>query len=170
MHCKCELENQQAPVLSLLYNLMTESLNELGFSVAEDLATYALIRTFTIIKTIKRISEDIIKKDRTTIIKNIQRLTGIDDFLFNQLELLPGVLDGRSGLTAIIDSTLLRRFSDKVYSAKLRWNYAKGCYEVLQEQINCCIFTNNGTYTVYEDKTSQRKKHRNLRRYNRSSL
>jgi len=97
-------------------------------------------------------------------------LTGIDDFLFNQLELLPGVLDGRSSLTAIIDSTLLRRFSDKVYSAKLRWNYAKGCYEILQEQINCCIFTNNGTYTVYEDKTSQRKKHRNLRRYNRSSL
>ena len=149
MHCKCELENQQAPVLSLLYNLMTESLNELGFSVAEDLATYALIRTFTIIKTIKRISEDIIKKDRTTIIKNIQRLTEIEELLFNQLELFPGIIDGRRAVTGIIDSTFLRRFSEGVYSAKLRWNYVKECYEILQEKINCCLFTDKGIYTVY---------------------
>ena len=70
MHCKLELDERQIPVLGLLHNLMTESLNELGFSIAEDLTTYSLIRTFTIIKTIKSISEDIIGKDRTTIIKN----------------------------------------------------------------------------------------------------
>jgi len=144
MYCKSELEKQQVPVLSLLHNMLTESLNELGFNVAERLTAYSLIRTFTVIRTIKNISEDIIGEDRTTVIKNIQKFTEIDDFLFNQLKLLPGVLDGRSSLTAIIDSTRLRRFSDKVYSAKLRWNYVKKCYEILQEQINCCIFTNNG--------------------------
>jgi len=149
MHCELGLKGCQMPVLGLLHDLMTESLNELGFSVAEDLATYALVRTFTTIETIKGISEDIIKKDRTTIIKNVQRLTEIEDFLFNQLKLLLGILDGRRAVTGIIDSTLLRRFSDKVYSAKLRWNYTRRCYEILQEQVNCCIFTNNGIYTVY---------------------
>ena len=99
---------------------MTESLNELGFSVAEDLTTYSLIRAFTIIK--------IIGKDRTTIIKNIQRLTEIEDLLYNQLELFPGIIDGRISLTGIIDSTFLRRCSDGVYPAKLRWNYVKECY------------------------------------------
>ena len=79
MYCKLELENQQTPILNLLYNLMTESLNELGFSIAEDLTAYSLIRTF-VIKTIKSISEDIVGKDRTTLIKSIQRLTEIDDF------------------------------------------------------------------------------------------
>jgi len=128
---------------------MTESLNELGFSVAEDLTVYSLIRTFTIIKTIKSISEDIIGKDRTTIIKNIQRLKEIDDLLYNQLELFPGILDGRTSLTGIIDSTFLKRFSEGVYSAKFRWNYVKNCYEILQEQINCCLFTDKGIYTVY---------------------
>ena len=61
MHCKLELDERQIPVLGLLHNLMTESLNELGFSIAENLTAYSLIRTFTIIKTIKSISEDIIK-------------------------------------------------------------------------------------------------------------
>jgi len=138
--------------------MLTESLNELGFSVAEDLTTYALTRTFTIIKTIKSVSEGIIKKDRTTIIKNIQRLTEIDDFLFNQLELLPGTLDGRKSLSGIIDSTFLRRFSEGVYSAKLRWNYVKECYEILQEQINCCIFTDKGVYTAYTEIKPPEKK------------
>jgi len=110
---------------------------------------YALIRTFTIIRTIKSVSEDIIGKDRTTLIKNIQRLAEIEDLLFNQLEQLPDVLDGRKTVTGIIDSTFLRRFSEGVYSAKLRWNYVKNCYEILQEQINCCLFTNNGIYTAY---------------------
>ncbi len=49
---------------------MTESMNELGFSIAEDLTAYSLIRTFTMIRTIKSISEDIVGKDRTTLIKN----------------------------------------------------------------------------------------------------
>ena len=106
-------------------------------SIAERLTAYSLIRTFTIIKTIKSISEDIIKKDRTTII--IQRLIEIEDLLFNQLKLLPNILDSRKALTAILDSTLLKRYSNKVYSAKLRWNYAtKRYYEILQEQINRC--------------------------------
>jgi len=95
MYCKLELESEKESVLNQLHKMLTESLNELGFSVAEDLATYALVRTFTIIKTIKGISGDIIKKDRTTLIKNIQKLTEIENFLFNQLKLLPGVLDGR---------------------------------------------------------------------------
>jgi hypothetical protein len=149
MHCKLELESEKVSILNQLHNMLTESLNELGFSVAEDLTTYSLIRTFTIIRTIKSISEDIIKKDRTTLIKNVQRLTEIEDFLFNQLEQLPGIIDGRRAVTGIIDSTFLRRFSEKVYSAKLRWNYVKECYEILQEQINCCLFTNNGIYTAY---------------------
>jgi len=125
MNCKYELENQQTSILNLLHKTMAESLNELGFNIPERLTAYSLIRTFTIIKTIKSISEDIIKKDRTTIIKNIQRLIEIEDLLFNQLKLLPNILDGRKALTAILDSTLLKRYSDKVYSAKLRWNYAK---------------------------------------------
>jgi len=138
MHCKLELKERQIPVLGLLHNLMTESMNELGFSIAEDLTAYSLI-TFTIIKTIKRISEEIIGKDRTTLIKNIQRLKEIDDLLYNQLELFPGIIDGRRAVTGIIDSTFLKRFSDRVYSAKLRWNYVKNCYEILQEKINCCL-------------------------------
>lgn len=158
MNCKLELEKQQTPIFNLLYNLMAESLNELGCSIAERLTAYSLIRTFTIIKTIKSISEDILGKDRTTIIKNTQRLTKIDDLLFNQLELLPGVLDWRRTLTGIIDSTFIKRFSENVYSAKLRWNYAKGCYEILQEQINCCVFTNKGLYTVYTEIKPPEKK------------
>jgi len=76
-----------------------------------------------VVRTIKSISEEIIKKDRTTVIKNIQRLKK-SDLLYNQLELFPGILEGRIGLE-IIDSTFLKRFSEKVYSAKLRWNYVK---------------------------------------------
>jgi len=158
MNCKLELDERQIPVFGLLHNLMTESLNELGFSIAEDLTTYSLIRTFTIIRTIKSISEGIIGKDRTTIIKNIQRLTEIEDLLYNQLELFPDILDGRISLTGIIDSTFLRRFSEKVYSAKLRWNYVKECYEILQEQINCCLFTDKGIYTAYTEIKPPEKK------------
>lgn len=46
MHCKLKLDERQIPVLGLMHNLMTESINKLGFSIAEDLATYTLIRTF----------------------------------------------------------------------------------------------------------------------------
>ena len=35
MYRKLESENQQTPILNLLYNFMTESLNELGFSCRE---------------------------------------------------------------------------------------------------------------------------------------
>ena len=89
MHRKLESESEKVSILNQLHKMLTESLNELGFSIAEDLTTYSLIRTFTIIRTIESISEDIIGKDRTTLIKNIQRLTEIDDLLYNQLELFP---------------------------------------------------------------------------------
>ncbi len=61
---------------------------------------------------------------------------------------VPGIIDGRISFTGIIDSTFLKRFSEKVYSAKLRWNYVKECYEIPQEQINCCLFTDKGIYTA----------------------
>ena len=80
MYCKLESENEKISVLNQLHKMLTESLNELGFSIAEDLTAYSLIRTFTIIKTIKSISEDIIKKDRTTLIKNIQRLKEMERY------------------------------------------------------------------------------------------
>ena len=70
----------------------------------------------------------------------------------------PGILDGRRAVTGIIDSTFLRRFSDGVYSAKLRWNYVKECYEILQEQINCCLFTDKGIYTAYTEIKPPEKK------------
>ncbi len=62
----------------------------------------------------------------------------IEDLFYNQLELFPDIIDGRISLKGIIDSTFLKRYSDRVYSAKLRWNYAKKCYEI-QEKINCCL-------------------------------
>ena len=52
----------------------------------------------------------------------------------------------------------MERFSDRVYSAKLRWNYVKNCYEILQEQINCCLFTDKGIYTAYTEIKPQEKK------------
>ena len=48
------MDESQIPVFGLLHNLMTESLNELGLSIAEDLIAYSLIRTLTIIETIKK--------------------------------------------------------------------------------------------------------------------
>ena len=72
--------------------------------------------------------------------------------------MFPDILDGRISLTGIIDSTFLRRFSEKVYSAKLRWNYVKECYEILQEQINCCLFTDKGVYTAYTEIKPPEKK------------
>jgi len=41
MNCKLGLENRQTPILNLLYNLMTESMNELGFRIAEDLNIFS---------------------------------------------------------------------------------------------------------------------------------
>jgi len=158
MNCKLELDERQIPVLGLLHDLVTESLNELGFSIAEDLTTHSLIRTFTTIGTIKGVSEGMIGRDGTAIIKNVQRLTEIEDLLFNRLELFPGILDGRISLTGVIDSTFLRRFSDRVHSAKLRWNYVKNCYEILQEQVNCRSFTDKGTHTAYTEIKPPEKK------------
>ena len=85
-------------------------------------------------------------------------MTEIEDSLYNQLELFPGIIDGRISLMGIIDSMFLRRFSERVYSAKLRWNYIKECYEILQEQINCCLFTDKGIYTAYTEIKSPWKK------------
>jgi len=76
-------------------------------------------------------------------------LSEIEDLLYNQLELFPGIIDGRRAVMGIIDSTFLKRYSDRVYSAKLRWNYVKECYEIIQEKINCCLFTDKGIYTAY---------------------
>jgi len=149
VNCELRLEIEKVSVLNKLYDMLVESLNELGFSVSERLTAYALIRTFTPIKTIKAISEDILGINRTTLIKNIQRLAETEDLLYNQLSMFPDILDGRKTITAIIDSTFIKRFSENVYSAKLRWNHAKRCYEILQEQINCCLFTDIGVYTVY---------------------
>lgn len=156
MNCKLELDERQIPAwfTTQPYDRIPERVGIQhcgGFN-------HSLIRTFTMIRTIKSISEDIIGKDRTAIIKNIQRLTEIEDLLFNQLELFPDILDGRISLTGIIDSTFLRRFSEKVYSAKLRWNYVKECYEILQEQINCCLFTDKGVYTAYTEIKPPEKK------------
>ena len=92
------------------YDIMTESLNELGFSIAENLTAYSLIRTFTIIRTIKSISEDIIGKDRTTLIKNIQRLKEIEDLLYNQLELFPGIIERKKSCEGIIRFDVLGAF------------------------------------------------------------
>ena len=39
-----ELENQQTSILNLLHKTMAESLNELGFNIAERLTAYSLIR------------------------------------------------------------------------------------------------------------------------------
>ena len=96
MRCKLELDERQIPVLGLLHNLMTESLNELGFSIAEDLTAYSN-KNFYIIKTIKSISEDIIGKDRT-LIKNIQRLKEIEDLLYNSLSCFSVLLTEESVL------------------------------------------------------------------------
>jgi len=85
-------------------------------------------------------------------------LKEIEDLLYNQLELFPGIIDRRRAVTGIIDSTFLKRYSDRVYSAKLRWNYVKECYEILQEQINCCFFTDKGIYTAYTTIKPQEKK------------
>ena len=34
----------------------------------------------------------------------------------------------------------------------------KECYEILQEQINCCLFTDKGIYTAYTTIKPQEKK------------
>ncbi|WP_245528882.1 hypothetical protein [Methanotorris formicicus] len=48
--------------------------------------------------------------------------------------------DNRFKYTAIIDSTLLRRWSKKVYGCNIRYNYIERHSKPYQEQINCCIY------------------------------
>ncbi|WP_232210793.1 hypothetical protein [Methanothermococcus okinawensis] len=78
----------------------------------------------TPIKTIKAFSESISKIHRTTIIKNIQKLSKNEICVYNQLASLPDILnDKRFRFTAIIDSTFIRRWSEKVYGCIIRYNY-----------------------------------------------
>ena len=48
MHCKLESGSEKVSILNNLHKMLAESLNELGFRIAEDLTTYSMIRTFTI--------------------------------------------------------------------------------------------------------------------------
>ncbi|WP_232210803.1 hypothetical protein [Methanothermococcus okinawensis] len=104
----------------------------------------------TPIKTIKAFSESISKIHRTTIIKNIQKLSKNEICVYNQLASLPDILnDKRFRFTAIIDSTFIRRWSEKVYGCIIRYNYIEEHRKLYQEQINCCIYHNKKGYTQF---------------------
>ena len=95
---------------------LTNSINSLGFSCSGELFKFALVRILTLIKTIKAFSKYIPKIHRTTIIKNLQKFSEGEFYLYAQLLNLPDILnDNRFKYTAIIDSTLLRGWSEKVY-------------------------------------------------------
>ena len=107
------------------------------------------------VRTIKSISEEIIKKDRTTVIKNIQRLKK-SDLLYNQLELFPGILEGRIGLrNNRLD--FLKAFQRKSLLCKAQMELRQKCYEILQEQINFCLFTDKGICTAYTTMKPEKK-------------
>jgi len=128
-------------MLKTLSNILTNSINSLGITCSEGLSKYILTRTLTQIKTIKAYSKHISNIHRTTIVKNIQKLSEVESCLCTQLYNLPNILsDGRFKYSAIIDSTLLRRWSEKVYSCKVRYNYVEKHKKPYQEQINCCIY------------------------------
>jgi len=128
-------------MLKTLNNILTNSINSLGITCSEGLSKYILTRTLSQIKTIKAYSKYISKFHRTTIVKSIQKLSEVENCLCTQLYSLPNILsDGRYKYTAIIDSTLLRRWSEKVYSCKVRYNYVEKHSKLYQEQINCCIY------------------------------
>ena len=128
-------------MLTALNNILVDSINSLGFNCSEELSKFAQVRTLTSIKTIKAFSEYISEIHRTTIVKNLQKLSEMDFCLHTQLSNLPDILDDdRFKYTAIIDSTLLRRWSEKVYGCNIRYNYIERHYKPYQEQINCCIY------------------------------
>ncbi|MEO2118108.1 MAG: hypothetical protein ABGW92_06900 [Methanocaldococcus sp.] len=97
-------------MLTALNNIIDDSINSLGFGCSKELLKFALVRTLTPIKTIKAFSNGILEIHRTTIVKNLEKLSEDEFFLHAQLLNLPDILnDNRFKYTAIIDSTLLRR-------------------------------------------------------------
>jgi len=128
-------------MLTALSNILVDSINSLGFASSEELARYGMTRTLTPIKTIKGISESVLDIDRTTVIKYLQELSEDEYCLYNQLSNLPDILDDdRCKFVAIIDSMLVRRWSDNVYGCTIRYNYIERHYKPYQEVINCCIY------------------------------
>ncbi|MFU8654075.1 hypothetical protein [Methanotorris formicicus] len=128
-------------MLAALNNILTNSINSLGFNCSEELSKFAQVRTLTPIKTIKAFSEYVSGIHRMTIVKNLQKLSENEFCLYTQLSNLPDIFDdNRFKYTAIIDSTLLRRWSKKVYGCNIRYNYIERHSKPYQEQINCCIY------------------------------
>ena len=138
-------------MLTALNNILDNSINSLGFNSSKELSRFALVRTLTPIKTIKAFSNGISEIHRTTIVKNLQKLFEDEFCLHAQLLNLPDILnDNRFKYTAIIDSTLLRRWSKKVYGCSIRYNYIERHSKLYQEQINSCIYhEKKGIYTIY---------------------
>ncbi|XRO77206.1 hypothetical protein ACO3VM_01385 [Methanocaldococcus sp. 10A] len=62
-------------MLAAFNDILVDSINSLGLGCSEELARYGMSRTLTPIKTIKGISDDILEIDRTTVIKNLQKLS-----------------------------------------------------------------------------------------------
>jgi len=121
--------------------ILTNSINSLGFNCSEELSKFVQVRTLTPIKTTKAFSEHISEIHRTTIVKNLQKLSEDEFYLHTQLSNLPDILDdSRFKYTGIIDSTLIRRWSKKVYGCSIRYNYIERHSKPYQEQINCCIY------------------------------
>ncbi|WP_245528925.1 hypothetical protein [Methanotorris formicicus] len=56
-------------MLAALNNILTNSINSLGFNCSEELSKFAQVRTLTPIKTIKAFSEYVSGIHRTTIVK-----------------------------------------------------------------------------------------------------
>ncbi|EHP83379.1 hypothetical protein, partial [Methanotorris formicicus] len=111
-------------MLAALNSILTNSINSLGFNCSEELSKFAQVRTLTPIKTIKAFSEYVSGIHRTTIVRNLQKLSENEFCLYTQLSNLPDIFDdNRFKYTAIIDSTLLRRWSKKVYGCNIRYNY-----------------------------------------------
>ncbi|XRO76871.1 hypothetical protein ACO3VM_08915 [Methanocaldococcus sp. 10A] len=128
-------------MITALNNILVDCINSLGLGCSEELARYGMTRTLTPIKTIKGISEDILEIDRTTVIKNLQKLSEDEYCLYNQLSNLTDILDDdRYKFVAIVDSMLVRRWSDKVYGCTIRYNYIERHYKPYQEVINCSIY------------------------------
>jgi hypothetical protein len=137
-------------MLPALNNILDNSINSLGFGCSKELSKFALVRTLTPIKTIKAFSSGISKIHRTTIVKNLQKLFEDEFYLHTQLFNLPDILDdNRFKYTAIIDSTLLRRWSKKVYGCSVRYNYIERHSKLYQEQINSCIYHEKKGFTQY---------------------
>ena len=137
-------------MLTALNSILTNSINSLGFNCSEELSKFAQVRILTPIKTTKAFSEHISGIHRTTIVKNLQKLSEDEFYLYTQLSNLPDILDdNRFKYTIIIDSTLLRRWSEKVYGCSIRYNYIERHSKPYQEQINCCIYHEKKGYIQF---------------------